>query len=294
MRVTESMRIAQTAQTLQDSAKKVFDLSTQASTGRVLNKPSDSPAVYASVVSRAERMELLESRQGTLQRAEDDIALAENTLASASDIMIRVREIAVAMADAEPGPTERTAMAREVANLREHLIGLANTKGTRGFLFGGTLTQTQPFTNAGVFQGNDGEINVEYADGQTTGVNVSGVAAFTNGLGGRDVFQDLADLEADLLANDQAAVHLQIDNIEAGRQQMTSVRIDAGVKMNRFASSLDVTNNALVVVTAAQASERDGETTEIFSGLATAQAAYERSLAVTRQVLAMATSMERF
>ena len=294
MRITENMRIAQTASTLNRSSRDVYDLTNMASTGRKVNKPSDSPAAYASIVSRNERMELLDSRKTALDRAENDVSMAENTLATAADIMVRAREIAVAMADAEPGPNERLAMAHEVENLREHLVALANTKGARGYLFGGTNTQTQPFTLNGVFQGNDADINVEYADGQTAAVNISGQDAFTALNGGRDILQDLSDLETELLADNQAGVHALITSIDQGHQQITAARAEAGVKMSRFSSARAVTDNALVVVTEAQASDRDGETTEVFSDLANAQVAYERSLAVTRQVLSMATALERF
>jgi flagellar hook-associated protein 3 FlgL len=294
MRITENMRIAQTAHSLSRSAREVYDLTAMATTGRKINRPSDGPAAYASIVSRNERMELLGSRKSTLERAEHDVALAETTLATAGDIMARVREIAVSMADAEPGPNERLAMATEVANLRDHLVGLANTRGTRGYLFGGTATKTPPIDVNGVFQGNNAAINVEYADGQTSAVNLSGQDAFTALSGGRDIFQDLTDLETELLADNQQGVHLLISTIDQGHKQITSVRAEAGVKMTRFSSARDVTENALVVVRSAQASDREGDATEVFSDLATAQVAYERSLAVTRQVLGMTSAMERF
>lgn len=294
MRITENMRIAQTAHTLSRSSREVYDLTATATTGRKINRPSDGPAAYASIVSRGERMELLGSRKTALERAEHGVALAESALATAGDLMARVREIAVSMADAEPGPNERLAMAGEVANIREHLIGLANTRGSRGYLFGGTATKTPPIDANGVFQGNNAAINVEYADGQTAAVNVSGQDAFTGLSGGRDIFQDLADLETELVNDNQQGVHLLISTIDQGHQQITSVRAEAGVKMTRFSSARDVTDNALVVVTSAQASDRDGDAAEVFSNLANAQVAYERNLAVTRRVLAMTSAMERF
>jgi flagellar hook-associated protein 3 FlgL len=294
MRITEQMRIAQTAQSLSRSARDLFELTKIASSGRKVNKPSDDPAVYAAIASRSEKLVLLDSRRTTLERAEGDMALAESALATAGDIMIRAREIAVAMANAEPGAVSRSAMAQEVSLLREQMIAVANSKGSRGYLFGGTATQTQPFTLAGVFQGNNADMSVEYADGQTVAVNISGQDTFTALSGGRDLFQDLEDLETQLNANSQQGVQALITNFAVGHTQVTARRAESGIKMNRFTSAHEVTARALVEVARRQAAEQEGDMTKVFSGLANAQVAYERSLTITRQVLAMATAMDRF
>ena len=297
MRITENMRIDATSRALKNSAESLYGLTETAMSGKVIHRPSDGPAAYASIVGQNQTVARLNSRAETLSRSQGDLALAETTLASASDIFLRAREIAVEMAD--EGIVEvdaRAAAAKEVAQLRQLLVGLANTKGTRGFLFSGTQTDSVPFDVNGLIAGNSNDevMTTEIADGVTTAVNISGWDAFTDLTGGGDVFQNLADLETALNNNDQATVFSLIDQFDADQRQVVQARAEAGLLTERLRSAGEVTGNSLVAVMAARAEQEEGDPTEVYSQLANAQVAYERSLAVTRQVLAMASALQRF
>ncbi len=295
MRITENMRLAQNRLALARNSERTYELSDIASSGRKVQAPSDDPGAYSSIVRRGDKIARMQSRRDNVDRAHDDLQLAEAALASASDLMVRVRGISVQMADGALRAWARAVAAKEVAQLRQQLVAIANTKGGKGYLFHGTDTATEPYDQAGNYQGaNDGEVQVEYADNKTMVANISGRVTFTAAGGGTNIFSDLLQLEADLAADNQAGAFQAISQMDQGHQQLTEARAEAGTRMRRLSSASDINANLLALSTEQQAKEQEGDLTETFSQLANAQNAYQRSLAVTRQVLAMASALERF
>lgn len=291
MRVTESMRMSLAQSQLDKTSQRVHELTDQASSGLKISRPSDGPAAYASIVRRSDKLARLDSRSESLTRAQGDLEVAESALASAGNVMVRARELAVQLADGSYGADERAAAAAEVGLMREQLMAIANTQGSRGYLFGGSATNAPPVDATGAFVGNDAAMLVEYADGKTMAANVSGQSAFA---GGRDILRDLADLQALLAANDATGVHGMIGAMDQGHQQVVTARADAGVRIDRLASAMDVTASAKLVTTKQQADEQNIDPAASFMDLSAAQSAYERTLAVTRQLLSMASALERF
>jgi flagellin-like hook-associated protein FlgL len=240
-------------------------------------------------------MSRLESRREGMSRAVSDLHTAEGALANVSDLLVRARELAIQFADGVYSQSERDAGAKEVAALRQQLAVLANTKGQRGYLFSGTRTQTPAVDALGNFLGDDLPLNIEYVDNQVTPTNVNGRQAFTdNGGTGVDPFAVLEQLRVDLEAGNLAGVRSSLGGLESAHSQVIRVRSDAGLRINRLESAVEVTNNALTFATRQQNDDKQGDFTDIATKLSMAQTAYERSIAVTRQVLNVASAIERF
>jgi len=299
MRVTERMRIDQSAFAMKQSGKQMYELNGIASSGNTVGRPSSDPATYARIAAKEQKISGLEARDKALERVIGDLGIAEGALASASGIVVRMRELAVQFADGDTQSTtpgdihslNRQAAANELALMRQELAALANSKGARGYLFAGSATDTAPIDAGFNFVANDDAIEVEMADRQRATANLDGQQAFTGTI---DVFAVVDQFITDLGNDDQVAIRARIDDLDQAHQQVVAVRADAGVKINRFESARDVTAQALLVTTKTKSELKEGDLTKIFSELSQAQLAYERSVAVTRQVLAMASAVERF
>lgn len=284
MRVTDSIRHA-TIQRQNNKASLELQRSTErASTGVRVAAPKDDPASFSRIAVYDGVLARMDTRGTALTRANDDAAQAEAALASAGEIMSRIHELAVQMADGTMSANDRALGAKQVAQLRQELVGIANTKGGTGYLFGGTKTTTPPFTTAGVFSGNDNPILVETADGVTTQANISGAQAFT-AAGGRDIFADLTSLEAALSGNNVAGIQTAIADSEAGRAQITQIRGGAGVTMDRLRTAQEVNAASKLAFSKMRSSEAEVDPIEAFSALSQAQQAYERSLEIARRSL---------
>src|SRR5690606_23393672 len=100
------------------------------SSGRIINRPSDSPTgTVAAMQLRSERRMM----QQYVRNADDGLGwlnTLDATLTSISSQLNRVRDLTLqAMSSGAAASAEaREALAVEVENIREALIGLANTR----------------------------------------------------------------------------------------------------------------------------------------------------------------------
>jgi len=288
MRITENMRVASAVATQQRMAERVQRATEVASSGARVGKASDDPSAWATGQAHAGRSAAAKARSKVLDRAASDLEVAEGALASAVDVMARAREIATQMASGSMDATTRKNAALEVDALRDQLLGLANTQGGAGYVFGGTKTDVPPFTAAYAFVGNTGTRSAEIAPGTTLVTNPSGARAFTTA-GGRDPFADLGALSTALRTNSVAGITAAIDTTEAGRRQLSDVRSDAGLTLERARSASEVLGNLALRLDKARAGELEADAAPAFTELKNASDAYDRSLTVTKQILSLSS-----
>jgi flagellar hook-associated protein 3 FlgL len=286
MRVTVGMRDASARLAATKSSEQVLEASKRASSGKRVSAPKDDPTAYSRVASQTGDIGVLVSRQRSIARAEGELAAAESALASAADILSRAREIAVQMANGDISALQRSAAANEVTQLRQTLVGIGNTKVGEVYVFSGTATSTEPFDTAGNFLGNDGAVSIELADGIRVRANSSGEQALKSPTG-RDVFADLDALATALTTNNVGSIQTSIGNIDTGHKQVTKVRGDAGVTVDRMRTATTISRSAEAVLRGTRADEDEAEAVEAFSDLQQAQAAYDRALEVTRRMLSL-------
>lgn len=288
MRVTENLRIAHATSATTSASSRAELASQVASSGNRMSAPSDDAAGWSAVVRLDGRLSLVQGRQTAATRASSDLDLAEGALASATDVLVRAREIAVQMSNGAVDAKTRADMAGEVLGLRDQLVALANTKGATGYVFSGNKTLTAAFDAQGNFQGDDGVRNVEIADGVVARSNASGAKAFT-AAGGRDVMADLQALATALSQNNVASVQSAIGLMESDQQQVTSARVDAGLASERLHSAGDVMAQTILSMQKARSSEADADAVSAYSELVAATTAYQRAVEVTRQVLSLSS-----
>jgi flagellar hook-associated protein 3 FlgL len=287
MRVTEGLKYQSTLAGQTKAAERLDRAARRATSGLRVERPSDDPSAFSAALRNDARAARLEARQGAMARARDGLALAESALAAAGDVMSAAQQLAVAMAGDDMAADDRAVAAQQVAAMRQQLLGLANAAGPEGRLFGGTRAEADPFTAAGAFVGNDEAVPVELADGVSIAANASGARAFAGANGGRDVFADLAALEAALAGNDRAAVGALLDPLERGRSQVVAERSKAGLGLERLTSAAETTESARTVLARARTGLVEADAPTAYSELVNAQGSYDRALAVAKKILSM-------
>lgn len=287
MRVTDNARLLGVLRNNALSTSRLTSASRRASAGARVTKPSDDPVAYTTSLRRGSTLANMASRTRTARSAADELTIAEGALDSATELLGQAKSLAVQGANETLSATDRNALALQVTGLREQLLELANTRGSGGFVFAGTRTDTPPFDAAGAFAGNDGVMRVPVSDGVTPRMNVSGAKAFT-AAGGSDVFAELSALATALSANDLVGIRGAIGTVQKGYDQIVAVQVDAGLSIERLRSSADVIDQASLAVT--QARTRDVGADDL-AGLATelsaAGSAYSQSLTVTKMLLSL-------
>lgn len=291
MRISDNMRFATVQRSIADLRSRQAQVANQASTGRRVIAPSDDPVAAAELTRIQSRLDRTQDFRSTIQSVRSDASLSEATLAQASQFMVRAREIATQGANDSLNAGDRAALAVEVSALKEQLLATANTRGTRGYLFSGTQTNTPTLSSTGTFQGDNQQHQVEIAPGVSSTVSVSGSIAFT-AAGGVDAFATLDALEQALNADDGRAVAATLGNLEASRDQMVRQQGQAGMIMNR----LDTADEALSVMdlelTKRQADLGAADPIETLTELSKLTQALEQAIGVAR--ITLNTEVDRF
>ena len=264
----------------------------EASTGARIGAPSDDPVAAAQAARVQAAFDGAHSYRTAIRNARGDVELSESTLATATDLVQRAHEIAMQGANGALNASDRSALALEVKQLREQMLTLANTKGTQGYLFGGTASTTAPFDPLGNFTGNGNDRLVEVAPNVPVSVSTNGAMAFTVA-GGNDVFAELASLQAALETNNVAAISPSVNALDTTRRQVLAARLQAGTQLER----LDSADTAHEVGQGTLTSQRhelvDADPAQSYSRLAAVQQSIEQAISVARTTLAT-LAMNRF
>ena len=192
LRVTQRSISSGSIANLQLNLTRIQRIQEQLSSGKQLNRPSDSPAGTASALRF--RSDLRRNEQLT-RNADDGIAwlaTADGALTDGLSTIGRVRELALRGTNASMGNEDRAAMAAEVDALADHLVGLANTTYLGRPVFGGTTGGATAYSPAGAYTGDNGSVDRTVMEGVAVRVNVTGPEAF--GPAGADVFAALRDI----------------------------------------------------------------------------------------------------
>jgi flagellar hook-associated protein 3 FlgL len=221
-RVTQRTMSSRVSRNLQRNMAAMGKLQEHLSSGKQIQRPSDSPTGTVSAL----RLRADIRRNDQYKRNADDgmgwLGTADNTLTDTLDTVRRVRDLTLQGANAATDPTARTALAAEVQQLREHALSLANTSYLGQPIFGGTANVTAAYDTTGTYHGDTGTVNRTVGAGVSVQVNIPGSMVY--GPAGNDLFKVLDDIQQHLtsspgslgttdLANlDQAFLRLQ-DNL---------------------------------------------------------------------------------
>jgi flagellar hook-associated protein 3 FlgL len=284
MRVPDSLFTANLARAQARASATLYKASSVASSGLRVSAPADDPHAFARIASLKSGESRLDARANGLSRSETALTLGESTLAQASDVVSLARQLAVQMADGGVNAADRAAAAKQVTQLRQALVGLANTNGPDGYVFGGTKTDTPPFDATGAFVGNDNAVSVEIADGMNLRTNPSGARAFT-AAGGRDILQDLQDFETALSTNDTTVIQSMTSALDAGHAQLVGARGEVGITLNRVQAAADVAREVKLQTQKARSTESEADALTAYANLSEAQQAFQRSIEISQQLL---------
>jgi|GEM_PF-485367 len=286
MRVTDNIRTSSSFNNLRDLRERHLAASEQASSGNRVNRPSDDPAIAARLSRNQRWQQQTESLSQSLDLGRADLDLGEASLASAADLMIRAKELALTASNGSATAEVRNAAAVEVRGIRDSLLDLANTKGVRGYIFGGSKTGTPAFDASFAFQGDDYEHSIPSGPSSEVVVSASGSRAFA-AAGGRDVFQDLGALVTALTSNDESGIRASLDTLDAGHKQITLERSRAGVNMARVDQSQEMLTNTKFLIDSQNAEIGGADPTESLSSLVTLEQSLQRSMSVMQTLFGL-------
>ncbi len=239
MRITQANITASTLSNIQSSLARTARLQEQMSSGKQLNRASDSPS--DTVTSLALRGEIGANERFSKNAADAAAWLrdVEAVVTSTQDVLTRVRELTVAAASSgSKDPQARAAIATEVASLRGELLAQANTSYAGRPIFGGATAGPKAFDSTGAYVGGTGaDRTVDRRLDATTVMEVGASGQDLYGEGADSAFALLDDIAAHA-TGDPAALQADLSRLDARLKAVSQVHTDVGVRTNRAESSM--------------------------------------------------------
>jgi len=216
----------------------------QIATGKQILNPSDAPdqaAMMARIKATLARQENYGSALDTLQARLD---MESTTLSSASDVLVRIKELAIQVNNGTQGNVSRAAIATEMQGLRDQLLSLANTRDTTGnYIFSGSKVGTPAFqadtTGAVSYQGDQTRMNIAVGDQRQLPLNRPGSNAFvrvvrTDSDGtatGIGFFQSVDALISAVKTNSKTEMQRGLTEMDALHNGVVLAQADSGTSM---------------------------------------------------------------
>lgn len=239
MRIGTLQMFRQGVNAILDQQTQLAGTQLQLSSGKRINRPSDDPTGAARLLGLSESLKVTEQYQKNIEHVRARLELEDSALGAVGDALQRARELTVQALNDTNGPQDRAAIAAEVRQLMDEVLGLANRKDAAGeYLFGGFQGQNTPFSHDGAgtftYNGDQGQRQVQVGPARQVADGDSGLDVFMKvplaGGGYEDVFSTLYNLATDLEAN--APNSASLGQIDAAMDHLLSFRATTGARLN--------------------------------------------------------------
>lgn len=177
-RVSEQSNALTLRHSMNKAKHKLEELQLKGASLKDINKPSDDPSGTVDILSYTSR-----KTDNTQFLKNSDFALMhlkflEDSVEELTNVMVRAKEIAISQASDLYDTNIRGGVARELVELRNQALGLANRRFGNRYIFGGHSTLQKPFNREGHYQGDTGKITVEVAKDNFVPINFTGIEVF--------------------------------------------------------------------------------------------------------------------
>lgn len=273
--------------------ERLQQLQVQLSSGKRITHPSDDPAGAAQSLDLQAMLGQIDQYQRNIADALGFAQTTESALAEASNLLRQARTLTIAGAKDSLGQGERTATAIQVRNLRDALLRVANSEYDGRKVFGGTVTDTNPFALTGdgsaSYAGNNEDMVRQVGKDFQQTVNVPGDEAFNvNGSvpGVADVFKVLTDIADDIEnGNVTSLSDTRLQEIDALLQHVLGLRADMGARLNTLEMGKNMMLNTQTTLREHLADTEEVDLPAVVAALQTEELTYRAALAATSRIV---------
>lgn len=247
MKISTQLLFDRAAEQMSLVQNKLADSQAHLAQGKQILKPSDAPD-QAAVVQRLKTvMSRQESFLSSMVTLRSRLENEDTTLKSASDLLVRAKEIAVHAANDTLSPINRRALGKEMQAVRDQLLSLANSKDNNGnFLFAGSRSTKPAFDalvngESPVYQGDQTKMTVMVGEQRSIPTNRTGTDAFVSlnrpgptpgSVQGVSFFKVMDDLVAGINNSNGVAMQRGVDEMTSLLNGMSLAHADIGTDMN--------------------------------------------------------------
>jgi flagellar hook-associated protein 3 FlgL len=217
--------------------QKVYDQQEGVASGKKLHRPGDNPVAFSRIMGYKSTTNAIGQYERNISVSQGYLAEAETSLNTVAHVLTRAKEIAMQGASGGLDAETLSGLREEVGGIYDQLVSLSNarysgggTEGTR-YIFSGYKTDTPSFTDAGVYQGDDGEYRIEVGSDEWVTIGLTGQEVFQ---GDVDVFSVVQSLRDALAAGDAAGVQATLSDLDRSIGQVSTHMAKIGGRVNRL------------------------------------------------------------
>ncbi len=250
---------------LQKNFSEMARLQERLSSGKKINRPSDDITGMARAIDYKLTINAGEQYKRNIDEANNYLSFTDGIMASVSDALKRAKELALQGATGSLDAASRLTLSKEVAQIRDHLLSLANSRLGGKYVFSGFKTDTAAFSGTFTYNGDSGIIETAIDKNAMIGINITGNNAFSNGA--TTFFNVLDTLKTDLENNNVSGVQSAITSIDDSISSAVNTRAELGSKLSRLDDQkkrLDSSNYTLKI---ALSNTQDADIAETISEL---------------------------
>ena len=268
-------------QTLQANLSQVADLQAQASSGKKLTKPSDSPVDIGTSLQLRSLLDRSTQLSANIADAEGWLGTTDSTLGAVVTQLQQVNGLVLQAVNGSNDQTARDALANQIDQIRQSLIGVANTQYNNRPLFGGTVAGSTAYDASGNYVGTSAAVERTIAPGVQVQVNVNGDAVF--GTPGSDLFTTLSQISDAIHANQpldalSAQLKTQLQRVETAQATVgaTGARV-ANTKVQNTTNASTMQQNLSNV--------EDADMAQVLMNLQVQETTYQSALAAAAKAI---------
>jgi flagellar hook-associated protein 3 FlgL len=290
VRITQRA-VAQTAlQGLNRNLADLGKLQEQLTSGKVVSKPSDSPTGVNRSMQIRKDQAATEQQARNISDAQSWMETTDTALTTMLAQVRKVRDLTVQAAnDGAMTGSSRTAIATEVAALRESLLGLANENVDGRPVFGGITSGSQAYRTDGTWVGvgsADGTgvvpINRRISNDEQVRIDVTGPEAF--GPAGDDLFA-LVGRIAGNVTGDPAALDADLADLDVAIDRLLTATSTVGARAARVETAAQVNTDRQLSLAKQLTAVEDVDLPKTIMTLQMQQVTYQAALQATAQVI---------
>jgi flagellar hook-associated protein 3 FlgL len=269
---------------LQANIARISDLQNQLSSGRALNKPSDSPTGTVQAMQLRGQLAAGTQYAKNIQDTTARLGTIDGALTGAMGSIQRIRDLTLqGMSTGSNGSAQaQQALATEVGQLKQTLLELANTTYLGRPVFGGTTTSSQAYDGAGNFIGDTNPVMRRLDQNTSIQADASGPAVFGSGPSG--LFQVIDSIAAKLTAN-PGALGTDLTALDAATAQVQTALSDVGARENRVSAMDQRTTTSMTTWQASLASVENIDLPKTIMDLQMQQVTYQAALGAAAKVI---------
>ena len=146
MKISTALNFQRSLNTMQETQNQVSKTREQLATGKEIVRPSDDTIKVSAIENLDRAIAKEDTYQTVMGQLKDRYQQEETSLTNGSDILVRIKELALQGANATLSAKDREIIAVEVQGLRDELLSIANSRDVNGnAIFAGGNTEADAF-----------------------------------------------------------------------------------------------------------------------------------------------------